>query len=99
MRIKRSEIERVINEEVSRRIKFLNEDGEAGLASFVPGGAYFTGGGGAYGPFQTLTNTVGIGNPVPAGSDSQAGSGDRFDNMVAKPAKKRSAEETGKKTK
>lgn len=90
MKIKRSEINRLVEQEVSKRIKMINEDSEGG---FCPGGAYFTGGGGAYGPFQTLANTVGIGNPVPAGSDGLAGSGDKFDNVVAKPAKKKGADE------
>jgi hypothetical protein len=94
MKIKRSEINRLVEQEVSKRIKMINEDGE-GVESggFCPGGAYFTGGGGAYGPFQTLANTIGIGNPVPAGSDGLAGSGDKFDNIVTKPVKKKGADE------
>lgn len=97
MRIKRSDINKLVENEVERRIKAINEDGEAGLGGCVPGGAYFTGGGGAYGPFQTLANTVGIGNPVPAGSDGMAGSGDKFDNVITKPAKKKGAEDIGNK--
>lgn len=90
MKIKRSEINRLVEQEAAKRIKMINEDSESG---FCPGGAYFTGGGGAYGPFQTLANTIGIGNPVPAGSDGLAGSGDKFDNVVVKPAKKKGADE------
>jgi len=95
MEIKRSDINRAAEAEAQRRIKMIKEDAEAAGPGFCPGGAYFTGGGGAYGPFQTLSNTVGIGNPVPAGSDAQAGSGDKFDNVITKPAKKRGADETG----
>ena len=29
--------------------------------------------------YTTLTNTIGIGNAVPAGGNSEVGSGDRFD--------------------
>ena len=29
--------------------------------------------------YATLTNTIGIGNAVPAGGNSEVGSGDRFD--------------------
>jgi len=94
MKIKRSEINKLIEQEFNKRVKMINEGEEGG--GFCPGGAYFTGGGGAYGPFQTLANTVGIGNPVPAGSDGLAGSGDKFDNVIAKPAKKKGADEIGK---
>lgn len=97
MEIKRSDIERVVEQEAQKRIKMIKEDGEAAGTGFCPGGAYFTGGGGAYGPFQTLANTVGIGNPVPAGSDGLAGSGDKFDNVITKPAKKKGADEIGEK--
>lgn len=93
MKIKRSEINKLIEQEFNKRVKMINEEAEGG---FCPGGAYFTGGGGAYGPFQTLANTVGIGNPVPAGSDGLAGSGDKFDNVIAKPTKKKGADEIGK---
>lgn len=58
----------------------MNEEGETACA---PGGAYFNGGtGGVSAPFQTLGGTVGVGNPVPAGSpeSGELGSGDRFDD-------------------
>jgi len=93
MELRRSEINKLIESEVNKRIEMLKEDAEAGLGGCVPGGAYYTGGGGAYGPFQTLANTVGIGNPVPAGSDGIPGSGDKFDNIVTKPAKKKGVDE------
>lgn len=90
MKIRKSDINMIIEREVNKRIKMIKEGEEAG---FCPGGAYFTGGGGAYGPFQTLANTVGIGDPVPAGSGETLGSGDKFDKVIAKPAKKRGADD------
>lgn len=86
--------------------KKLNEDGEAAPVSSgtgcCPGGAYpaSTGPsgsvGGVYAPYQTLYNTVGIGNPIPAGRPGgSVGSGDRFDNTF-KMATKRSGKVTKK---
>lgn len=43
--------------------------------------------GGLSGPFTTLGNTIGVGDPVPAGMDS-LGSGDLF-GQVLKPASKK----------
>lgn len=56
----------------------------------VPGGAYPQCG--VYAPFQTKANTLGIGNPIPAGrpaltgsdyaDSTQMGSGDRFATLA-----------------
>lgn len=68
----------------------------AGTNTGVPGGANFnsTPGtvGGVYAPYQTVLNTVGIGNPVPAGrpamtgadfaDGTQMGSGDKWPALV-----------------
>ena len=62
----------------------------------VPGGAYFNGPsssiGGVSAPYQTLTNTVGIGNPVPAGTPNtnNFGSGDKFDQIFGDNDKSKS---------
>lgn len=43
------------------------------------------------GAYATTVNTIGIGDPVPAGNDS-LGSGDKFDNQFKMAIKKRSPE-------
>ena len=68
--------------------KNLREDEAA--PALAPGGAYYASGSGVSAPYQTPFNTVGIGNPVPAGTpnSNQAGSGDRFDNVFGMSKKK-----------
>lgn len=46
--------------------------------------------GGLSGPFATLGNTIGVGDPVPAGINS-LGSGDKYPVIGSKPAVKKSA--------
>lgn len=83
----KEKLKKIVKNHVDKKIKEVFEE-----EGFCPGGAYFTSSpgtvGGVYGPFQTLNNTVGIGDPVPAGIDS-AGSGDRFDNKVVKKISKK----------
>lgn len=80
-------LKEVIKNRAEKKIKEVFEE-----EGFCPGGAYFSSApgtvGGVYGPFQTLNNTVGIGDPIPAGIET-AGSGDRFDNKVTKKIAKK----------
>lgn len=62
-----------------RKKRLHEEEGAPAAAPCVPGGAYPTCPVSA--PFQSLTNTVGIGNPVMGGSD-------RFDRVLGAKKKK-----------